>query len=434
MSDSASTSDVSFMARLSAHLRTPLYRNAYALVVNSATTSVLGVAYWLLAARSYSTEAIGLNSATLSTMIFLATLSQLNLGSAMNRFIPSAGQATGRLVVYAYVIVTLAALATSGIFLLGVHIWAPTLSFWSSNLIFVAWFTVAIMAWCIFSLQDGVLIGLRQSTWVPVKNIAFSLAKIALLLGLVQLLPLHGVFASWTIPAMILLVPTDLLIFRRLIPQHVRVSASQSAPIVPAQIVRYVAGDYAGSIISIAATSLLPIIVTERLGATTAAYFYLPWTVAYSLYLVSFNMGMSLIAEGSADPTKLDTYSYRLFVQMARLLVPAVIILVVGAPYILRLFGQSYAEEGTLLLRLLSLSALPEIIVAVATSVLRVQRRIGAVVLIMTVSSVASLGLSLVLLNVYGIVGIGVAFLVSQTAVAIVLVCTRLGTAWLFRH
>lgn len=434
MSDSASTSEVSFLARLSAHLRTPLYRNAYALVVNSATTSVLGVAYWLLAARSYSTESIGLNSATLSAMMFLAALSQLNLGSAMNRFIPSAGRATGRLVVYAYVIVTLAALATSAIFLLGVHVWAPTLSFWSSSFVFIAWFTVAIMAWCIFSLQDGVLIGLRQSTWVPFKNIAFALAKIALLLGLVQVLPLHGIFASWTIPAMILLVPTDLLIFRRLIPQHVRASVSQNVPIVPAQIVRYVAGDYAGSIVSIAATSLLPIIVTERLGATATAYFYLPWTVAYSLYLVSFNMGMSLIAEGSTDPTKLDTYSYRLFVQMARLLVPAVIVLVVGAPYILRLFGQTYAEEGTLLLRLLSLSALPEIIIAVATSVLRVQRRIGAVVVIMSVSSVASLALSLVLLNAYGIVGIGVAFLLSRTAVAVVLVGTRLGTAWLFRH
>ena len=43
-------------ARLITHLRTPLYRNGYALVLSSATTSVLGVAYWILAARTYTPD------------------------------------------------------------------------------------------------------------------------------------------------------------------------------------------------------------------------------------------------------------------------------------------------------------------------------------------------------------------------------------------
>ena len=35
---------------LRAHLRSPLYRNAYALMINTGVTGLLGVAYWLLAA------------------------------------------------------------------------------------------------------------------------------------------------------------------------------------------------------------------------------------------------------------------------------------------------------------------------------------------------------------------------------------------------
>ena len=38
--------------RLLAHVRLPIYRNAYALVLSSATTSGLGVVYWTLAARA----------------------------------------------------------------------------------------------------------------------------------------------------------------------------------------------------------------------------------------------------------------------------------------------------------------------------------------------------------------------------------------------
>ena len=56
------------LARLITHLRTPLYRNGYALVLSSATTSVLGMAYWFLAARTYTPDVVGLNAAAIAAM------------------------------------------------------------------------------------------------------------------------------------------------------------------------------------------------------------------------------------------------------------------------------------------------------------------------------------------------------------------------------
>src|ERR687885_2667573 len=90
--------------RLLAHVRLPIYRNAYALVLSSATTSGLGVVYWTLAARLYTPEAVGLNAAAISAMMFLAGVSQLNLMSALVRFIPTAGVRTQRLIVSAYLL------------------------------------------------------------------------------------------------------------------------------------------------------------------------------------------------------------------------------------------------------------------------------------------------------------------------------------------
>jgi len=74
--------------RVVTHFRIPLYRNGYALLVSSATTSALGLFYWILAARRYSADTVGLGSATLSAMMLLSGISQLGLNSALVRFVP----------------------------------------------------------------------------------------------------------------------------------------------------------------------------------------------------------------------------------------------------------------------------------------------------------------------------------------------------------
>ena len=53
------------------HLRTPLYRNGYALIASTGITSILGLLYWAIAARTYDTETVGLNSSAISILIFL---------------------------------------------------------------------------------------------------------------------------------------------------------------------------------------------------------------------------------------------------------------------------------------------------------------------------------------------------------------------------
>ena len=254
--------------------------------------------------------------------------------------------------------------------------------------------------------------------------------KIVLLLIFAQLLTRYGVFASWTLALLVALLPTNFLIFRRLIPKHVQAATGQVAPIALAQVVKYVAADYIGSLFWLVSTTLLPVIVTQQAGATANAYFYLAWTMAYSLYLVSPNMGSSLIVEAATDQAKLGPYSYRVFVNTVRLLVPMVAIVILGAPYILRIFGSGYAAEGTTLLRLLALSAIPNIINALYISVVRVQRRLTALVTVLAGLCMLVLTLGYMLLPIYGITGVGLAWLVSQTLVATILWLTQLRPLW----
>jgi O-antigen/teichoic acid export membrane protein/aminoglycoside phosphotransferase (APT) family kinase protein len=420
------------MADIKEHLRVPLFRNGYALAFSSALTSGLGMLYWILAARLYSVENVGLNSALLSAMTFLAGMSQLNMVNALNRFIPRAGKSTRRLIVATYAVSVGIAMVASFVFVAGARWWSPALNtFFQANPSFVGLFMLATMGWCIFVLQDSALTGLREATWVPLENFVFAIIKIGLLVGLATFLADLGIFASWVLPLLLILVLVNWLIFGRLVPKHMRVTAEKAEPVVAGEIARYVAADYAGTLIWTATTNLLPLLVFELAGAEANAYFYLSWTITYSLYLVSRNMGMSLITEAAADESKLAYYSYRVLRQNGRLLIPTVAILVVGAPLLLGLFGSAYAESATGVLRLLCLSALPNIVTTLYVSMVRVQRRMKALLIMYMSMCALVIGFTFWLLPLLGILGIGVAWLVGQTIVALVLLATELRPIWI---
>jgi O-antigen/teichoic acid export membrane protein/aminoglycoside phosphotransferase (APT) family kinase protein len=420
---------VSARDRFRAHLRVPIYRNGYALTLNTALASVFGLLFWILAAHTYTTAAVGLSSVLINTMGVLSNVSQLNLVNVLNRFVPVAHKQTARFILAAYAVSGVVAFVVGLVFILGSSIWADELSFLGSSPLLIVWFCGAAAAWSIFALEDGALIGLRQVLWVPLENVLFSLLKILLLVAFALVMPRLGIFAAWTVAALVLIFPVNLLIFRRLIPAHVQVSPPQ-APIRVKQIAHFAAGDYFGSLISNITQALIPLIIIQHSGPSAAAFYFLAWTVASPLTLMTQNNGMALVAEAAAHPDKLGVYSWRVFVQTARLLVPVVAVVIVAAPYVLTLFGNEYASEAVALLRLLTLAAIPTIITSLYISVARVQERTRRVLLVRLATNLPMLLLSVFLLDTQGIAAIGLAWVVSQSVVAAVLLVTELGPLW----
>jgi O-antigen/teichoic acid export membrane protein len=414
-----------FADRLATHFRTPLFREGYALVVSSALTSVLGLVYWVLAARMYSAHAVGVNAALVSAMMFVAGVAQLNLMSALLRFLPSAGGRTLKLVLGAYVVSTCAAAVASVVFVAGVRFWTPGLSVLRGDASFGAWFVVATIAWTVFVLQDSVLTGLRNAVWVPIDNAIHSLSKIVFLVALAAAFPRYGIFASWTLALTASLVVVSVLVFARLIPRHAR-AFGDGAEVTRSAIARYVAPDYIGSLFWIASMTLLPVIVLQRAGAAENAYFSLAQIMALPLFSISASTGAALIVSASPRPSELASETRQVLVQTARLVVPATAVMVVGAPIFLRLFGHAYSANGTHLLRLLALSSVPFVANAIYVSVARVRRAMSHVVLVLGAQCVLVIGLTFPLLDLFGIVGVGLASLAAQMIVAMAISVPRL--------
>lgn len=403
---------------LLAHLQSPLYRNAYALLLSGLTSSALGMLYWLLAARTYSAEIVGLNSAAISAMMLLSGLSQMSMNNALIRFLARAGARSAQLILVSYAVAGILTVIAGVGYGLNVDFWTPALAAYLHGWLPLLLFTLSVGGWTIYVLQDSVLAGLRQSVWVPVENTIGALLKIVMLIALPALMPIYGIFVAWMVPVILSVPPVNYFIFRRLLPVHVRATAAIAKPIIWSQVTRYVMGNSVGTLFYLGYATVLPILVTARAGASANAYFYMPWMLATALVLIARNLTTSLTVEGAHDEAKLSLYCYRVLRQSLLLVMPLVTILWLGAPYFLYLFGTDYAAEGTTLLRLLALSALPNILVMLYLSVARVQDNTSGVIVIQGALCCTLLGLSYHLLPTMGITGVGWASLIGQSITA----------------
>jgi O-antigen/teichoic acid export membrane protein len=417
------------LAELTRHVATPLYRDAYALVASGASTALLGVLYWTLAARLYATEQVGLGAAAIAAMMFVSGLSQLNLKSALVRFVPVAGPATARLVAGAYAAALGCGVLAGVAFVASGVLWSGAASVISSVPGAAVGFVIATLAWSGFVLQDSVLAGLRAAVWVPVENTAFAVAKIVLLVAFAGSFPDGGIFASWALPTVAVLVPVNALIFGRLIPIHARQSGGRAMPIVRRKVARFVAGDYVGSLFVELSTSLLPILVVTAAGSAENAYFYVAWLVAYALHLIASSLAISLTVEGGENPLAVAANVRRVLAHQLRLLAPLALAIAVLAPVLLIGFGEAYVRESTTSLRLLVLAAVPYAINAVFFAQARLHGRVGEVAAVQGVIAVLVLGLAWLLLPALGPEGVALGWLIAQSSVAISLLATRLRPA-----
>jgi O-antigen/teichoic acid export membrane protein len=396
--------------------RTPQHRDGLALVLSSAITSGLGLLFWILVARLYDPATVGVNSTVLSAMTLLGTAAQLNLGNALLRFVPVAGRHVRSLVAACYAVALAVAAAAGAVFALGASWWAPQLHAAFGGPELLAFFTLSTPIATMFVMQDYVLPAIKRATLVPLENLVFSVLKIVVLGAAAALGMTSGIAISWLVAtALIVLIVTIYL--ARVLP-HGAPAASEPAPFTVRDVASFVRADYAGVVLLLAAVFGLPLAVLARLGPEAAAVYGVTWPIAYALYLVVNGMGQSLVAHVAADPGRLEPALRGMIGKAMALLIPAVLVLAVAAHPLLSLFGPHYADEGSLLLALLALSAIPNVITWSTVWAARV-RRDGRVLfgLPAAITTAVIVG-SWFLMPLMGVVGTGVAWLGAQSIAA----------------
>jgi O-antigen/teichoic acid export membrane protein len=389
---------------------THLVQNAVALMVSSGGTAVLGVAFWGTAAHLTSAGNVGRASAEIAALALLAFLGQLSFGSIFDRFLPVMGKGTATFVRRAYVLCAAVAFAAALIYLLA----GFGRTFIPSSLGWRVLFVASVVLWTIFVLQDSVLTGLRAARWVPVENILFALAKLALLPVALALTVHQGLFLSWTVPVLGATAGVNWYLFRKGIPRHEATNATIEALPSGREIASLAVAQYAQAIVNYFTPSIVILIVIQKLGPVAEARYYLPAIISGGVAGFLWNLNASFLVEASRDPANLRRHANVSIRAGLVVLLPAVLIGVAFAPQILRIFGTSYALHGTTLLRLQLLSVPGIAVTAFYSAFAWLDKRIWSLALRDLILAASFFALMLRFIGHFGIIATGMASLITS--------------------
>jgi O-antigen/teichoic acid export membrane protein len=398
----------------------PLLRSAYSLILNVVVTSVLGLGFWIAAARMFTPSTVGRDGALVSAMILVSTICAMNLGSGILRFLPISKLDPARVVLGAYAATILVSLVGATVFVLVAPRVSDGYSFLAHDTTLAVVYVLAVTAWGVFALQDSVLTALRRAPWIPLENAVFGVLKIAALPILLAAGSLHAVFIAWVIPVVLLLVPVNYLIFSRAIPGRPDVS-DELSPIERfgrRGLARFLANDYLATIFIQGSTTLLPVLVVAILGTSQGAFFYMPFTIISAFDLLFINVASAMTVEASMAGDRLAELARATVCRFGGVLVAGVLVIVGGASLILLPFGSAYVNAGSALLRLLVCASMFRAIIGLYSAICRVQGRAGRVLVVQAAVFVLAVSLVPVLGRGHGLEGVGLAWLVSNGLVA----------------
>lgn len=403
-----------------------LTSTSIALMATVVANSALGMVFWVLASRHYSPAQLGENAALISAMMLLSVVAQLNLGIGIPRLLPQVLERRWRPIVAAYSSTAVVAVVVTTSFV----VLAPRLSdgfaFLEGNVSLGLVMIASVVFWNVFALQDAALTAARWAVVVPIENAAFGMLKIGLMMVVASRYGGHGIFVAWVVAMAITLVPVNTLLFAKVLPTRVHATGAEPARLLPLgdtrRVAWYLVTDYAAGLLSHGYTALLPLLVIGVLGRSANAYFYVAFIVVVAVIGLTSSLCTSLVVEGAHDESELADLTRRTIRRYVIFVIPAVALLVAGATVVLWAFGPGYASNSSAVLRLLLLGTVPQSLVMLYLGVERVRAKVTRV-LAVEAATVVLVTIGVVVgMRGWGLNGLGVAWLLSHSVVAIFVV------------
>ncbi len=400
-----------------------LLRNSVFIMFTTGINSILGYAFWVIAARSFSTEEIGVAGALISAMTLVAVVADLGTSRGLVQRLPrqhndrewsrtlTASAVTGFVAGLAIGVIT-AALILPSI--------SGDLELSGDSPLHVLLFAVGVSVWSLSVITDYLFIAERRTGSMVARSLIFSAVRLVLLAAV--LLTVDGgalaIFGIWVGAT----AASILLAWLVLLPRLGRIFRPQvrAVPETVQTMIRPYAGNYVITVGDMLPQFLLPVMVLALLSPTENAYFYVTWLLGAGFFTVSSSISTALFAEGVHDPKRIAEQVRSAARITTVLLVPAMTIFIVFGEQILDLFGGDYSEAGYTLLVILTASAVPDAIVNIYIARLRAIERLTMPGVVSVGRAVITLGLAAVLIPDMGIEGAGVAWLVAQVAMTVV--------------
>jgi O-antigen/teichoic acid export membrane protein len=382
-------------------------------------TSLLGFAYWTVAARTFSQAAIGYGSAAVSAMTLLGTVGMFGLGTLLIGELPRR-RSRGGLVAAALTACGLGSLVLG----VGFAVVAPHVSVRFAEMLGTperaALFAVGVAVTGVALVFDLATIGLLRGGLQLSRNIAFGAIKLVILIAAAMVLHDQfgaGITVSWAIGMALSFVPVALWL---------RLHRTHILPRPEWRVLRglgktAMAHNWLNLAVAVP-PSLLPVLVTVLVSPSANAAFYVAQMLITFLFVVPLHLSTVLFAVAAADPHVIARklrFALRLSYAIG---LPAVAVVCLCAHWVLSLYGRGYALVATVPMILLTITYLPYVPRALYLAVCRATGKITRAAVVLTTFSTLQITAAVIGAKVDGLQGLAVALFVEAFAETLVTV------------
>ena len=390
-------------AKMQYYLHDHLLRNSFFIMLTSITSAGFGFIFWMLSAKLYPAEDVGIATALISSMTLIVLLSRFGLDFSIIRFFP--GNDKSRIFSTSVIITTFFAVVFGAIFIIGMDIFSPELSLLKSPRNAVL-FLIFLAASSVTALTAIAFIAIRKAGFQFLQSIVIG-SRILFLIPLIALGAI-GIFGAIGI-SFVLAVAVAVVL---LVYSGIRVRAVIDRGFLN-EAFHFSLGNYLAGLFISTPNLILPIMVLNVLGAEQAAYYYIAYAIAALLFMIPSAISMSLFVEGSHGKA-LERTVVKSLVVIFSLLVPAAVLLCVCGGWVLGVVGADYATGGVEVLRMMVVASLFAGINYVYFAIKRIQKDVKGIVVLNGVIFVSLIGLGYLFMTMFGVVGVGYAWVVGN--------------------
>jgi len=394
--------------------RDPLYRNSFFMAFTSIFNAGCGFLFWMIAARLYTVEQVGLATALVSSLGLVALFSMLGFDSAIIRFFPSEDR--GRVISTSLIVSTTTSIMAGVLYILLVEILAPSMLFLRVPEFALTFILIGALNSVVY-IAGNSFIADRKADYYFLQMLFMALRILALVP--LAFLGVFGIFMSMCLGYLVASCFSLAMLQR-----NIGVIRPELDWDFIRRSFRFSSGIYVSSVLSVAPTLIISLMVLNMLGEAEAAKYNMAFLIGNMVQIIPTSIGTSLFVEGSHGES-LRRSVLRAGGASFALLVPAVLALLLFGDRLLGLLKGEYVE-GFDLLRIFALSSFPMTVYFLFVPIQNVRMRVESIVGLNALRCVLFLGLSYVLMKQYGILGAGYAWMGTYVVIA-------LGIGWMAR-
>jgi O-antigen/teichoic acid export membrane protein len=354
-----------------------LYRNSTYLLTNMAVTAIAGFLFVLICTRFYPQKELGYATALMGALWLGTAIANIGMNRTIVRFLGKSKTISQDFVTEILLVAVCALVA--GIIL---SFFFRSFGLKNTNFITAAIFVVAVLLSSLSVILGSAFIANRASGGTLVANSLFSVTKVVFPL-LVIGSGFMGIFSAQLAGAVVAVIVSLWLLKNR---HGFNFKTKPSIASMHGKW-RFAFGSYTCDLIGGLPSSVLPIIVVARLGPIAGALWYAAIQIVTFLLNISSMINQAMFAELVHQTDSIRIIVKRAAIAMYGLLVPLCVVIIIVAPWILKIFNGNYVAAEHVL-RLMTFFSLLEVADYIMGSILALYKRVLYMTFANTVNAV----------------------------------------------